>query len=81
MPSIDIIVTYILTIAPAVIAVLTALCTLIKILGAFKDLRKEVQDKTEMREIQEDFKQVLHENYALKKSINELVEKIDKVRK
>ena len=75
------IINYILTIAPSVIAILTSFGVVAKIIGAFGSLRKEVQDKTEMKEIQDQFKIVLQENYELKKSINELIEKIDKVKK
>ena len=71
----------ILAAAPSVVAILTSLGVVVKIMGAFGSLRKEVQDKTEMKEIQDQFKVVLQENYELKKSINELIEKIDKVKK
>ena len=71
----------ILAAAPSVVAILTSFGVVAKIIGAFGSLRKEVQDKTEMKEIQDQFKIVLQENYELKKSINELIEKIDKVKK
>lgn len=71
----------ILAAAPSVVAILTSFGVVAKIMGAFGSLRKEVQDKTEMKEIQDQFKVVLQENYELKKSINELIEKIDKVKK
>lgn len=71
----------ILAAAPSIVAILTSFGVVAKIMGAFGSLRKEVQDKTEMKEIQDQFKVVLQENYELKKSINELIEKIDKVKK
>lgn len=71
----------IMTYAPMLVTIISIIAMVVKVLSAFKALRKDVADKTEMEAVKEQMKVVLHENYELKASIKELVEKIDKVKK
>lgn len=71
----------IMTYAPMLVTIISIIAMVVKVLGAFKALRKDVADKTEMEAVKDQMKVVLHENYELKASIKELVEKIDKVKK
>ena len=71
----------IMTYAPMLVTIISIIAMVVKVLSAFKALRKDVADKTEMEAVKDQMKVVLHENYELKASIKELVEKIDKVKK
>lgn len=73
--------TLIMTYAPLLVTIISIIAMVVKVLKSFKDLRKEVADKTELDDIRTEFQLVLQENYELKKSINELLEKIDKVKR
>ncbi len=73
--------TLIMTYAPLLVTIISIIAMVVKVLKSFKDLRREVADKTELDDIKTEFQLVLQENYELKKSINELLEKIDKVKR
>lgn len=72
-------VNWILAILPSVIAVLTTVGVVIEVIKKFKKLRDDVANMTAMKEIREELKQVVQENYALKKKLNETMTLIDKV--
>ena len=77
--EIDQIVSWIVAILPSVIAVLTTIGVVIEVIKKFKKLRDDVANMTAMKEIREELKQVVQENYALKKKLNETMTLIDKV--
>ena len=64
---------YLIAIIPALTAIGT--CTIIctKIIGAFKSLRKEVADKTEMSEIRAEMKADRAEYRAIKRRLDKLI--------
>lgn len=77
--EIEQIVSWIVAILPSVIAVLTTIGVVIEVIKKFKKLRDDVANMTAMKEIREELKQVVQENYALKKKLNETMTLIDKV--
>lgn len=77
--EIDQIVSWIVAILPSVIAVLTTIGVVIEVIKKFKKLKDDVANMTAMKEIREELKQVVQENYALKKKLNETMTLIDKV--
>lgn len=77
--EIEQIVSWIVAIIPSVIAVLTTVGVVVEVVKKFKKLRDDVANMTAMREIREELKQVVQENYALKKKLNETMTLIDKV--
>lgn len=77
--EIETIVSWIVAILPSVIAVLTTVGVVIEVIKKFKKLRDDVANMTAMKEIREELKQVVQENYALKKKLNETMTLIDKV--
>lgn len=77
--EIEQVVNWIVAILPSVIAVLTTVGVVIEVIKKFKKLRDDVANMTAMTEIREELKQVVQENYALKKKLNETMTLIDKV--
>lgn len=77
--EIEQVVSWIVAILPSVIAVLTTVGVVIEVIKKFKKLRDDVANMTAMKEIREELKQVVQENYALKKKLNETMTLIDKV--
>jgi cell shape-determining protein MreC len=77
--EIEQIVSWIVAILPSVIAVLTTVGVVVEVIKKFKKLRDDVSNMTAMKEIREELKQVVQENYALKKKLNETMTLIDKV--
>lgn len=77
--EIEQIVSWIVAILPSVIAVLTTVGVVVEVIKKFKKLRDDVANMTAMKEIREELKQVVQENYALKKKLNETMTLIDKV--
>ena len=77
--EIEQIVSWIVAIIPSVIAVLTTIGVVIEVIKKFKKLKDDVANMTAMKEIREELKQVVQENYALKRKLNETMTLIDKV--
>jgi len=77
--EIEEIVSWIVAIIPSVIAVLTTVGVVVEVIKKFKNLKQDVANMTAMTEIRQELKQVLQENYALKKKLNETMTLIDKV--
>lgn len=77
----DQIVEWIIAILPSVIAVLSFVAVIWKTLREFKATKDEVVDLKELTEVKNQMRQVLNENYELKKSIKELLTKIDKIQR
>ena len=64
---------------PSLIAVGTALGVVIKVCKEFVALKKQVVDMKELTDAKAQMGQILKENYELKKTMNELLTKIDRV--
>lgn len=77
--TIDQIVNSIVTALPAIIAFLTTVGMIIKTTKEFKQLRNEVANMKAIEDIRDQLKQVIQENYDLKKTLNETMTKIDHV--
>lgn len=71
----------ILMIAPSVITILSMIGVIAKVIMSFRALKKDVVDMKEMREVKEKLNALLDENYALKKTLNETMAKIDHVKR
>ena len=77
--EIEQIVTWVLSILPSLIAVLSTVGLVVKTIRNFKKLKEDVSSMTAMEEIRAELKEVLQENAKLKKQLNETLTKIDKV--
>ena len=69
----------IVSIAPSIIAILTAVGVVIKTLHSFAQLKKEVTDMKAIEDVRDSLKEVIKENYELKKKLNETMTKIDHI--
>lgn len=77
--TINEIIDLILSILPSVIAVLTSLGAVIKLLKEIKDLHTQVNDNKPTEELNDQIKALIAQNIELKKQINEVITKIDHV--
>ena len=73
------IVELVVSILPSMMAVLTTVGIIAKTLKEFAELKKEVTDLKAIEDVKVELKQILEENYALKKTLNETMTKIDHV--
>lgn len=64
---------YLIAIIPTLTAIGTCTIICVKIISAFKSLRKEVADKTEMNEIRAEMKADRAEYRAIRKRLDKLV--------
>lgn len=71
----------IILIAPYVISAITFIGIIAKVIHSFVKLKKEVVNMKELSEVKNQMKQVLQENYELKKTLNDTMTKIDHVRR
>lgn len=71
----------IVAIAPYMVTIITFIGVIARVLNAFTKLKKEVVDLKALDEVKNQMKQVLQENYELKKKLNETMTKIDHVRR
>ena len=78
---IDEIVLYICAIAPSLAAVFTAIGVVVTFLKNFKQLKDDIKAREDIENYKQMFKKILKENYELKQAINELLEKIDGVKR
>lgn len=73
------IVEWVIAIIPSIIAVLSTVGLIWKVIKNFKKLKDDVSNMTAMEDIRNQLKEVLQENAKLKKQLNETLTKIDKV--
>lgn len=73
------IVEWVIAIIPSIIAVLSTVGLIWKVIKNFKKLKDDVSKMTAMEDIRNQLKEVLQENAKLKKQLNETLTKIDKV--
>lgn len=64
---------YIVAILPTLTAISTCTIICVKIIGAFKSLRKEVNDKTDLKEARAEMQQIIAEDRAIKRRLNKLI--------
>lgn len=64
---------YLIAIIPTLTAIGTCTVICIKIISAFKSLRKEVNDKTDLKEARAEMKQIISEDRALKRRLDKLI--------
>lgn len=73
------IVELVVSVLPSIIAVFTTIGLVIKTLHEFTSLKKEVVDMKAIEDVKVQLKQILEENYQLKRTLNETMTKIDHV--
>lgn len=71
---------YIVAFLPSLTAMATCVITVVRICAAFKDLRKDVNDKTDLKEARAEMKQIIMEDRALKRRLDKLIEIEGKVK-
>lgn len=69
----------IMTYAPLLVTIIGIIISFIKMVGAIKSVKKDNQEQFE--ELKEQYRTVLQDNANLRKNLNELITKIDKVKK
>lgn len=69
----------VISVCPSVIAIVTTVGVVLRVIKDFKDLKKQVTDMKSVEELNVKAGLVLQENYELKKKINELLTKIDRI--
>jgi len=69
----------IMTYAPLLVTIIGIIISFVKMVGAIKSVKKDNQEQFE--ELKAQYRAVLQDNANLRKNINELLTKIDKVKK
>lgn len=69
----------IMTYAPLLVTIIGIIISFVKMVGAIKSVKKDNQEQFE--ELKEQYRTVLQDNANLRKNLNELITKIDKVKK
>lgn len=69
----------IMTYAPLLVTVIGIIISFVKMVATIKSVKKDNQEQFE--ELKEQYRAVLQENANLRKNLNELITKIDKVKK
>lgn len=84
--NIDLILAYIMAVAPALSAIIGCVVTFVKskatsekVINKFEEVRMEIFNTKEYTELKAQVKEVYNENLILKKKINELLTKIDHI--
>lgn len=77
--DVNTIVQWVISILPSVIAVLSTVGLIWKVIKQFKKLKDDVSNMTAMEDIRNQLREVLQENASLKKKLNETLTKIDHV--
>ena len=69
----------IMTYSPLLVTVIGIIISFVKMVAAIKSVKKDNQEQFE--ELKEQYRTVLQDNANLRKNLNELITKIDKVKK
>ena len=77
--DVNVIVEWVISVMPSVIAVLTTVGVIIKTLKQFKELKNQVTDMKAIEDLRDQLKMILQENASLKKQLNKTLTKIDHV--
>lgn len=75
------IVSWVVAVMPSIISVLTTVGIIIKIAKEIKSLKKEVVDMKDIEEIKRQLQALSEENYELKKTLNETLTVLTKVKR
>lgn len=75
----DQIISLVIGICPSVIAILTALSVVLRVIKDFKDLKKQVADMKCFDELNVKISNLIQENYELKRTLNQTLTKIDRI--
>lgn len=75
----DQIISLVIGICPSVIAILTALSVVLRVIKDFKDLKKQVADMKCFDELNVKISNLIQENYELKRTLNQALTKIDRI--
>ena len=68
-----------MTYAPLLVTVIGIIISFVKMVGAIKSVKKDNQEQFE--DLKAQYRTVLQDNANLRKNLNELITKIDKVKK
>ena len=69
----------IMTYAPLLVTIIGIIISFVKMVGAIKSVKKDNQEQFE--DLKAQYRTVLQDNANLRKNLNELITKIDKVKK
>ena len=69
----------IMTYAPLLVTIIGIIISFVKMVGAIKSVKKDNQEQFE--DLKAQYRAVLQDNANLRKNLNELITKIDKVKK
>ena len=69
----------IMTYSPLLVTIIGIIISFVKMVAAIKSVKKDNQEQFE--ELKEQYRTVLQDNANLRKNLNELITKIDKVKK
>lgn len=72
---------WLISFAPSVMAVVTSVTMLVTWLRKFRELRKEIQEKVELKELQEKLEISLSECRELEKILKKVIEEHTKIQK
>lgn len=75
----DQIISTVMQVFPSVIAILTMVGCIVRVLKDFKDLKEKVTDMKCIQDLKDQMGLVIQENYELKKKLNETLTKIDHI--
>lgn len=75
------IISLVISICPSAVAILTACGVVLRVMHAFKELKREVTDMKSIEQLQQQLGQVIEENYQLKRKLNETLTKIDRIKR
>ena len=68
-----------MTYAPLLVTIIGIIISFVKMVGAIKSVKKDNQEQFE--DLKAQYRAVLQDNANLRKNLNELITKIDKVKK
>ena len=79
--DVNVIVQWVLSVVPSVIAILSTVGIILKTLKEFKSLKKEVTDMKALEDVKSQLKMILKENYELKTRLDKTIAKMNHVNK
>lgn len=77
----DQIISLVIGVCPSVIAILTMVSVVLRVIKDFRELKKTVTDMKSVEELNTKMGLVLQENYELKRKLNETLTKIDRIQR
>ena len=80
MQVLDIIYPYLVAILPALTALGAIIAVAVKIIKNFADLKKSVEDKTNLEEAKSEMKVIIQQNAQLRREVSDLITAVSKVK-